>query len=323
MGSDITVIVLAYNEEIHIQRCLENILPVAKEVFVVDCFSTDQTKAIASHWTSVNTSGCSVHFVEHVWPGNQAEQLNWALNNLPIKTAWVLRLDADEYLTEALINEIREKLEKLEDDVTGVVFKRRHIFLGRWIKRGTYPVKLLRLFKYKKAICEQRMMDEHIQLLEGRSVELEYDFVDHNLNNLSWWTQKHVGYALREAVELLNIEYRLLEGEKDGQKDVVDEQARVKQAKKMKYARMPLFWRSFAYFCIRYFVKGGFLEGKEGFLWHFLQGLWYRTLVDAKILEIKEKAKSYKLKNKDGELGKDEMKDGILRTLREEYGMKV
>jgi glycosyltransferase involved in cell wall biosynthesis len=313
MGSDITAIVLAYNEEIHIQRCLENILSVAKEVFVVDCFSTDQTKAIASNWASVNTSGCSVHFVEHAWPGNQAEQLNWALNSLPINTTWVLRLDADEYLTDELSKEIRNKLDTLDDDVTGVVFKRRHIFLGRWIKKGTYPVKLLRLFKYKKAICEQRMMDEHIQLLEGRRVEFEHDFVDHNLNNLSWWTQKHVGYALREAVELLNIEYCLLEDEKVVQKGGIDEQAREKQAKKIKYARMPLFWRSFAYFCIRYFIKGGFLEGKEGFLWHFLQGFWYRTLVDAKILEIKRRA------GQKGEI----TPENILLVLRVEYGMNV
>lgn len=323
MGSDITAIVLTYNEEIHIQRCLENILPVVKEVFVVDCFSTDQTKGLASSRVTASAQDGSIQFVEHAWPGNQAEQLNWALTNLPIKTTWVLRLDADEYLTDELSREIREKLGTLDEDVTGVVFKRRHIFLGRWIKKGTYPVKLLRLFKYKKAICEQRMMDEHIQLLEGRSVEFQYDFVDHNLNNLSWWTQKHVGYALREAVELLNIEYDLFACEKEGQRAGLSEQARVKQAKKIKYARMPLFWRSFGYFCVRYFAKGGFLEGKEGFLWHLLQGLWYRTLVDAKILEIREKAKSYKLKNKDVLLGKDEMKDAILRTLREEYGMKV
>lgn len=323
MGSDITAIVLTYNEEIHIQRCLENILPVVKEVFVVDCFSTDQTKAIAGSRISASVQDGSIQFVERAWPGNQAEQLNWALNTLPIKTTWVLRLDADEYLTDELSREIREKLGTLDDDVTGVVFKRRHIFLGRWIKKGTYPVRLLRLFKHKKAICENRMMDEHIQLLEGRSVEFQYDFVDHNLNNLSWWTQKHVGYALREAVELLNIEYDLFACQKEGQRTGISEQARVKQAKKTKYARMPLFWRSLGYFCMRYFAKGGFLEGKEGFLWHFLQGLWYRTLVDAKILEIREKAKSYKLKGGDGQLGKDEMKDGILRTLREEYGMKV
>ena len=72
---------------------------------------------------------------------------------------------------------------------------------------------------------------------------------------------------------------------------------------------MPLFWRAFAYFCSRYFLRGGFLEGKEGFLWHFLQGWWYRTLVDAKVFEIKR------------ESGGD--RDRMLALLRGKYGMKI
>ncbi|QWO85735.1 hypothetical protein J5W67_11385 [Candidatus Akkermansia timonensis] len=57
---------------------------------------------------------------------------------------------------------------------------------------------------------------------------------------------------------------------------------------KRTYARLPLFWRGFAYFCYRYILRFGFLDGKEGFLWHFLQCWWYRTLVDAKVMEIKK-----------------------------------
>lgn len=320
MGSDITAIVLTYNEEIHIQRCLENIQLVAKEVFVVDCFSTDQTKVLASNRASVNMSGCSVHFVEHVWPGNQAEQLNWALDNLPIKTTWVLRLDADEYLTDELRDELREKLNTLDESVAGVVFPRRRVFLGRIIRRGMPTIKLLRLFRFGKGRCEERMMDEHIQLLKGQSVEFSGEFVDDNLNNLSWWSQKHVGYAIREASDLLSIEYGL--ESRDIRLDnkyqriatgVLGQQAAKKRIKKLKYARMPLFWRALAYFCMRYFVRGGFLEGKEGFLWHFLQGLWYRTLVDAKILEIKRRA------GQKGEI----TPENILLVLRVEYGMKV
>lgn len=88
-----------------------------------------------------------------------------------------LRLDADEYLMPELIEELNRKLPALADDITGVIFNRRHIFMGKWMKRGIYPVKLLRLFRTGKGICEQRLMDEHIQLLEGRSVEFEHDFV--------------------------------------------------------------------------------------------------------------------------------------------------
>lgn len=92
---------------------------------------------------------------------------------------------------------------------------------------------------------------------------------------------------MREAVDLLDIELELTGSAENDDNRQLNEQALAKRMRKHKYARQPLFWRSFAYFCYRYFFKLGFMEGKEGFLWHFLQGWWYRTLVDAKVLEIK------------------------------------
>lgn len=288
---DITTIILTYNEEIHIRRCLENVCSFSKKVYVVDSPSTDKTVEICQEFSNVE-------LVVHKYPGNQAAQFNWALDNLKIDTEWVLRLDADEYLLPELVDELRTKIPELDTNITGVTFKRRHIFLGRWMKQGTYPIMILRMFRKGKAKCEQRLMDEHIELLDGASMTFEHDFVDHNLNNLSWWAQKHVNYAIREAAELLDVEYNIT---------VTNSLARHlspttlhKRNLKLKYARQPLFWRSFAYFCYRYFFKLGFLEGKEGFLWHFMQGWWYRTLVDAKIYEIKkacgndkEKIKTY------------------------------
>lgn len=289
---DISAIILTYNEEIHIRRCLENVNRFATKVFVVDCFSTDRTAEIATD--------LGAEVVEHKWPGNQAAQFNWALNNLPISTQWVLRLDADEYLLPELVQELQDKLPSLPDDVCGVIFNRRHIFMGEWMKRGIYPVKLLRAFKYGKGLCEQRLMDEHILLTEGRAVEFEHDFCDHNLNDLSWFCHKHVNYAIREAVDLLDIEYNLTGAAETDENKGISRQALSKRMKKHKYARQPLFWRSFAYFCYRYFFKGACFDGKIGFIWTFLQGWWYRTLVDAKIFEIKkvcgndkEKMRSY------------------------------
>lgn len=272
---NLSIIVLTFNEELHIERCIKSIQQVVDQVFIVDSNSTDLTVEIAEKY---NASVFQHDFI------NQSQQFNWALNNLPIKTDWVLRLDADEYLTDELIEEIKQKLPLLDDSVTGVVFKRRHFFLGKWIKRGTYPVKLLRLFRYGKAVCEERWMDEHIITTEGKTIEFEHDFVDHNLNNLSWWSQKHIGYAIREAVDLLDIEYNLTNTENQG---FLNTQAQLKRNRKIKYAKQPLFVRSFFYFIYRYIFKLGFLEGKAGFLWHFLQGWWYRTLVDVKVYEIK------------------------------------
>jgi len=211
------------------------------------------------------------------------------LQHVGITTRWVLRLDADEYLMPKLVQELQEKLPTLPEDVTGIIFNRRHIFMGKWMRRGIYPVKLLRVFRYGKGMCEQRLMDEHIQLTEGRAVEFEHDFCDHNLNNLSWFCHKHVNYAIREAVDLLDIELDLT-GTAETDKDKhISEQALRKRMEKHKYVHLPLLWRSFAYFCYRYFLKGACLDGKIGFIWTFLQGWWYRTLVDAKVFEIKQK----------------------------------
>ena len=198
---DLTVIILTYNEEIHIRRCLDRICPLAKYVFVIDSFSTDKTVEIASTYSNVT-------ILQNKWV-NYATQFNWALRNAPIKTEWVLRLDADEYLTDELKVELRERLPDLQPEYTGIVFPLRRVFLGKTIKRGMNQVKLLRMFRHGKAESETRQMDEHIQLSKGQAIEFKHEFADDNLNDLSWWTRKHVGYAIREAVDLLDIELGL------------------------------------------------------------------------------------------------------------------
>ena len=278
---DISVIILTYNEELHIRRCIENVSSFAKEIFVIESFSTDKTVGIAQEYENVQV-------LQNKWENQYAKQFNWGLEHAPITAKWVLRLDADEYLMPELIRELEGRLPLLEPDITGVVFKRRHIFLNKWMKRGIYPVKLLRLFQYGKGICEQRLMDEHIQLWEGDTVEFEHDIVDHNLNNLSWACHKYVNYAIREAIDLLDIELDLTgSGKVDENKDI-GRQARDKRMKKRRYAKQPLFWRSFAYFGYRYFLRGGFLDGRVGFIFNFLTAWWYRMLVDTKVYEIRQ-----------------------------------
>ncbi|OBQ55589.1 glycosyltransferase family 2 protein [Tamlana sp. s12] len=272
----ITAIVLTYNEEIHLERCLQSLNKVCERIVVVDSFSTDNTLEIA------RSNGAE--FFQNTWV-NYAVQFNWALDNLKVNTDWVLRLDADEYLSEYLLKELKNNLSEVKNDVNGITFPLRRVFLNREIKFGTGNIRLLRMFRTGKGRSENRWMDEHINLLEGKITEFQGSFSDDNLNNLSWWTQKHIGYAIREAIDLLDIELSLLSKSK---KETLDTQALQKRNLKHKYVKQPLFLRAFIYFLYRYIFKLGFLEGKEGFLWHFLQGWWYRTLVDAKVYEIKK-----------------------------------
>ncbi|HEY9113225.1 MAG TPA: glycosyltransferase family 2 protein, partial [Bacteroidales bacterium] len=147
---DITVIILTFNEELHICRCVTNAFLFAKQVFIIDSYSTDKTVEIAESLGAI--------VLKNKWENNHAKQVNWALENCPFTTDWILRLDADEFLTEKLIKEIKAKIPILPADISGVVLPRQIYFLGQRIKRGTGVVKILRLFKNKKARCEDRLM---------------------------------------------------------------------------------------------------------------------------------------------------------------------
>jgi glycosyltransferase involved in cell wall biosynthesis len=275
---NISSIILTYNEEKHIERCIRNAQQFSNEIFIVDSFSSDRTLEIAE------ALGAKVY--QNKWENNHARQFNWGLQNLPISAEWVFRLDADEYLSEELIEEIEKKLPKLSPSISGVIFERKMIFLEKLINKGMIKMNMLRLFRYGHGQCEDRWMDEHIIISKGISLKFENYFVDHNLNSLGWWTNKHNGYSIREAIDLLDYELDLMENQiKD---NLLSIDADKKRLKKLKYIKLPLFWRSFYYFIYRYFFKLGFTEGKEAFLWHFLQGWWYRTLVDAKVYEIKK-----------------------------------
>lgn len=272
---DISVIILTFNEELHIRRCIDNARKFAKEIFVVDSYSTDKTVEIAT------AMGAKVY--RNIWV-NHSRQFNWALANLPITTEWVWRMDADEYLSDSLIKELNERLPHAAAGVNGFTAPCRRIFMGRYIRHGIVPLILLRLFRYGFASCENRLMDEHIQVSGGVVEDLKGPFYDDNLNGLAWWTAKHNGYSTREAADLLMTEYGMLDNK-------INSGAHTNFVRKGKllYVKLPLFFRAFAFFVYRYFFRLGFLDGKEGFLWHFLQGWWYRTLADAKVYEIKKR----------------------------------
>jgi len=148
--TDLAIIILQKNEALHIRRCLERLKPLEpRQVFVVDCISTDGSDKTAQEM------GATV--VYHEWPGNQAAQFNWALDNLPIAASWILRLDADEWLTDELLDEIISQLPQIGEKVNGVVLKRRLYFMGKWVKHGIYPTRILRLFRRGKARYDNGM----------------------------------------------------------------------------------------------------------------------------------------------------------------------
>ena len=240
----IATIILTYNEELHIKRCLENAKKFSQQIFIIDSFSTDKTLEIAKQ------EGAFV--LQNKWENSYAKQFNWALKNCPIKTKWILRLDADEYLYDDTINELNEKLKDLPLNITSLSMELDCIWLNKKMKFGTGKVILKRIFRTGSGKCEERLMDEHIET-SGDNLQLSGKFVDENLNNLSWWAHKHVNYAVREAADLLNIEFGILPLCNNDL--ALNEEAKNKRNKKRIYAKLPLFWRAFAYFIYRYFFR--------------------------------------------------------------------
>ena len=283
---NVTAVILTFNEEQHLARCIASAKAVATDVVVVDCYSTDATLDIA------RAHGARV--LQHAWV-NHATQFNWALTQLGADTEWVLRIDADEVLTPALIEEIRTRLPGIGPEIDGVYWGRRMTFQGRLIRHGgVFPVRVLRLFRHGRGQCENRWMDEHIKVA-GPTADFAGEMIDDNLNSLTWWTDKHNRYASREAVDLLNLEYRFMPH------DTVaslrgGKQAGVKRwLKERVYARLPGGFRAFAYFFYRYVLRLGFLDGQAGTAFHFLQGFWYRYLVDAKVVEVKRYMREHRV----------------------------
>ncbi|MBL0024745.1 MAG: hypothetical protein IPO98_06865 [Saprospiraceae bacterium] len=133
-------------------------------------------------------------------------------------------------------------------------------------------------------------MDEHVILNHGDTISMDHDFIDDNLNNMNWWIEKHNGYSLREAVEFLIYKYNFTTEIKT-ELNNSSQEGKKRKLKNNYYNRLPLFLRPFIYFFYRYILKLGFLDGKRGFIWHILQGFWYRFLVDTKIYQIERISK--------------------------------
>lgn len=278
----LTVVLLTYNEERHLARALDSIAEITDAIVIVDSGSTDDTLSIAA------TYGARTEYRAFV---NQADQFQWALDHCGIDTDWVMRLDADEVIEPDLAEKLCATLPTLDINVTGINLLRKHIFMGRFIRHGgRYPLVMLRVWRRGKARIEQRWMDEHMMIDRGRTITLRGGFADINLNDLTFFTAKHNAYATREAIEVLSSRYGLRADDHGLSAKTASRQASLKRnIKERIYNHLPLGVGPLGYFLWRYIIQLGILDGSPGLIYHFLQGFWYRFLVDAKVREYEQK----------------------------------
>lgn len=270
MTIDLTVLILTLNEEANLPQALESVTGWASAVFVLDSGSTDRTVELAK--------AQGVKVFTHAFE-NYASQRNYALKELPIETEWVLFLDADEWLPEDLKEEISTVIgsKQLEN---GFFVAYKLMWMGKWIRHGYYPTWLMRLFRRGKAAVGERGVNEHVKV-EGETGYLKHPFIHEDRKGISSWIEKHNRYASMEADVLLNRE-----GELRGRLFGTPPE-RTQWIRFHVWYRLPPLVRPFIYFSYRFVLRGGFLDGRPGLVFHFLQALWFQFLVDSMYLERK------------------------------------
>jgi glycosyltransferase involved in cell wall biosynthesis len=268
--SDLLVVILTFNSAGVIERTISAARHVSANVLIVDSLSTDATRDIAARLGCMVVTRAFKHY---------ADQRNWAIQEYGNHYAWQLHLDADEVLEEQAIASLREAIGNPRQ-YQGFLLKRLTYFMGRPLPFAGENSWHLRLFKSGCGSCEDRLYDQHF-ICNGPTTKLTGRMHDVNAGTLSEWTARHNRWSDLEVSELLRpirntgrLEARLR-----------GDPRQRRRAYKGIYYRLPAGLRAGSYFLFRYLVRLGFLDGKVGFYYNFLQSLWFRTLVDAKLRE--------------------------------------
>jgi glycosyltransferase involved in cell wall biosynthesis len=282
MKIPLTAIILTYNEENNILQCIESIVGLADQIFIVDSYSTDGTLKILESQP--------VEVIQNPFT-NYSQQRNWALENLQIRNEWVLNIDADHRITSELAKELRDKFaSKIKQNTNGLLASRRTMFMGKWIKHGGhYPTYHAIIFRKGFGKCEERLYDQHFRV-EGAVEKLKGDVIDLITESLTTFTIRHNKWSDLESFEQYNGSLignqKLISGKLNG--------SPIQRRRYLKnlYDQFPLFIRPFIYFFVRYFLRLGFLDGRRGLIFHFLQCFWFRFLIDAKIYELRKNTRN-------------------------------
>lgn len=278
--NDITAIILTKNEEVNIEKCINSIKKITSEIYVIDSGSIDKTVQIAIK------NGARVMEHEFISHGNQ---FNWALDNIDIKTKWIIRVDADEVITQDLSEEIITQCKlHSNDNVNAFQMKFKLYFLGRFLMHGgVYPFCKVNIFKYNIGRYNEKDMCDDVILNHGIINKLKNDALHYDNKDVFSLIAKHNWYATMETKNYFDsIENNVIfSSDNDAKKR--------KFLKNSLYYKLPIFLRAKLYFIYRYYIKLGFLDGKSGKIYAFIQAYFYRYAVDSMIIERKINEKKY------------------------------
>lgn len=281
---DATAIIMTKNEEKNIVDCLESMRGFAKRCVVIDCGSKDRTVELAKE------HGADVYNHEFEY---YAKQFNWGLENCDINTEWIVRLDADERFPKELNEEIEQLINDNKDKpMNGITIEADLFFLGRCMKHGIRNKCKMMMFKRACGKIEDRRRDAHSVISEGYSVMTKNHFIHYDFKDIDNYIKKYNWYATREMMDYIDF--------LNGQEAMVNTDKHILAQRKKKfglYYKAPMFFRCWAWFLYNYIFRLGFLDGKEGLVFAFLECYWYRFVVDSKIYEYQKMGKDAKFEN--------------------------
>ena len=279
LNTQFSFIILTFNEEQHLPRLLRSIQDLEAPVFILDSGSTDHTIEIGQQFGAT--------FLFNAFE-NHPKQWDFALKNFPVKTPWVICLDADQEVTP----ELKARLQNFKDEeyqnINGIYFNRKNFFKGKWIKHGGYyPFYLLKMFRFGIGFSDtNEAMDHRFNAPGGSMVWKDGIIKEENLkeNQIRFWIEKHNRYsdllALEEVERMQNAR---------GQTEQPRFWGTPNQRKawfKRQWWRLPRYVRPGLYFTQRMILQLGILDGRTGVIFHFLQAFWFRLVVDIKIDEL-------------------------------------
>ena len=292
---DVTVVIPVKNETRNLPRCLERLLAFER-VLVVDSGSSDETCSIAR--------GAGVEVLQFDWDGSFPKKRNWVLRNYDFRTAWVLFLDADEFVTEAFVAELESTLSNT--NCVGFWLNYELWFLGKPLRHGDEFNKLA-LFRVGAGEYERieeeawSSLDMEIHehpVLDGPIGEIAAPIEHNEYRGLPHYIAKHNEYSTWEARRYLqlmegnalslprNEETAMTEHRPPEMRSVTSAHLTPRQQKK--YRHLENWWAAPVYFLRGYFLKRGFLDGAAGF--HFALGkAIYFYQIRLKIRELRQR----------------------------------
>lgn len=283
MSPDFSFIILSYNEAQHLPRLLKSIEGLGASVYLLDSGSTDDTVSIAQAYSAE----IAVHSFE-----NHPKQWDFALKHFKINTPWTIGLDADQIVSQELFELLKTFRDEDFKTTNGIYFNRKNIFKGTWLKYGGYyPFYLLKMFRTGIGFSDiNENMDHRFQVEGATQIWKSGYLIEENLkeNEISFWIQKHNRYsdllAIEEVERIHQFRSATIKSSFFGSPN--ERKAWFKE----RWYQLPRYWRPCIYFTYRMIFQLGILDGKNGVIFHFLQGFWFRLVVDVKIEELLRKS---------------------------------